>query len=312
MAKIVTLTPNPALDIATHVEKLVPSHKLRCGPVHRDPGGGGINVARVVHRLGGKVVAVYACGGGSGDELRDLLRKEGLLNRAVHVAGHTRESFNVTEDASGGQFRFILPGDPMSENEWKRCLDVTLSLIADGDYVVGSGSLPPGVPADFYARAVRLAKSKGAKTAIDTQGPSLKAVIEEGIDVLKASAREMGDYLGVAPTAPEGWREACRELLRSGKVQTIAVTLGEQGAVLLTQSQGWHAAVPKVKSLTTVGAGDSFLGGLLSKLVENRPVPEALQYAASAGTAALFTHGTGLCERSEVEKLNAGLTVREI
>jgi 6-phosphofructokinase 2 len=140
----------------------------------------------------------------------------------------------------------------------------------------------------------------------------LKAVIEEGIDVLKASAREMGDYLGVAPTAPEGWREACRELLGSGKVQTIAVTLGEQGAVLLTQSQGWHAAVPKVKSLTTVGAGDSFLGGLLSKLVENRPLPEALQYAASAGTAALFTHGTGLCERSEVEKLNAGLTVREI
>jgi len=312
MAKIVTLTPNPALDIATHVEKLVPSHKLRCGPVRRDPGGGGINVARVIHRLGGKVVAVYACGGGSGDELRDLLRKEGLLHRAVHVTGHTRESFNITEDASGEQFRFILSGDPMSDSEWQRCIDVAMSLVADGDYVVGSGSLPPGVPADFYARAVRIAKAKGAKTAIDTQGPSLKAVVEEGVDVLKASAREMGEYLGATAATPEGWRDSCRELLKSGKVRTVAVTLGEEGAVLLTQSKAWHVAVPKVKSSTTVGAGDSFLGGLLFKLVQNRPPPEALQYAASAGTAALFTHGTGLCEPSEVEKLNAGLSVREI
>src|ERR1700690_1325792 len=111
MAKVVTLTPNPALDIATHVEQLVPSHKLRCGPVRRDPGGGGINVARVVHRLGGRAIAVYASGGGSGDELRTLLRAEGLDERAVPVAGHTRESFNITEDQSTRQYRFVLPGD---------------------------------------------------------------------------------------------------------------------------------------------------------------------------------------------------------
>jgi len=209
MAKVVTLTPNPALDIATSVEKLLPSHKLRCGPVRRDPGGGGINVARVIHRLGGKVVAVYSCGGGSGDELRDLLRREGLLHRAVHVAGHTRESFNITEDASGSQFRFILPGDPMTEGEAKRCIDVAVSLVASGDYVVGSGSLPPGPPVDFYARFIRAAVAKGAKSVIDTQGASLRAVLEAGVDVLKASAREMGEYLGVEPKEAGAWPHAC-------------------------------------------------------------------------------------------------------
>lgn len=312
MAKVVTLTPNPALDIATHVEKLVPSHKLRCGTVHRDPGGGGINVARVLHRLGGKVVAVYSCGGSSGNELSDLLRHEGLLHRAVHVSGRTRESFNITEDDSGEQFRFILPGDPMSESEWKRCIDVALSLVANGDYFVGSGSLPPGVPDDFYARAVRGAKTKGATTVIDTQGASLKAVLEEGVVILKASAREMGGYLGTAPADPRAWRAVCSELLRSGKVQTVAVTLGEQGAVLMSGALAWHVAVPQVKSSTTVGAGDSFLGGLLAKLVAGKSLPEALRFAAAAGTAALFAHGTGLCDPAEVEKLDAKLQVREL
>ncbi|HTP76788.1 MAG TPA: 1-phosphofructokinase family hexose kinase [Rhizomicrobium sp.] len=312
MAKVVTLTPNPALDIATSVEKLLPSHKLRCGPVRRDPGGGGINVARVIHRLGGKVVAVYSCGGGSGDELRDLLRREGLLHRAVHVAGHTRESFNITEDASGSQFRFILPGDPMTEGEAKRCIDVAVSLVASGDYVVGSGSLPPGPPVDFYARFIRAAVAKGAKSVIDTQGASLRAVLEAGVDVLKASAREMGEYLGVEPKEAGAWPHACRELVKSGKAGLIAVTLGKDGAVLINGSRAWHAAVPTVTSTTTVGAGDSFLGGLLTKLVEHQDLADALRYAASAGTAALFTHGTGLCDPAEVEKLYAATSVKEL
>ena len=312
MAKVVTLTPNPAVDIATHVEKLVPTHKLRCGSVRRDPGGGGINVARVIHRLGGKVVAVFCCGGGSGDELRELLSKEGLLHRAVSVSGHTRESFNITEDSSGEQFRFVLPGVSMSQGELRRCIDVALSLVANGDYVVGSGSLPPGVSADFYAQVMHAAKTKGATTVIDTQGAPLNAVLENGIDILKASARELGEHLGAAPADPKDWRVACHELLASGKVGTIAVTLGAQGAVLMDGSHAWHVIVPLVKTTTTVGAGDSFLGGLLTMLVEHRRLPDALRYAASAGTAALFSHGTGLCAPADVERLYAAVCVREL
>ena len=163
MAKVVTFTPNPALDIATAVDEIVPTHKLRCGPVRRDPGGGGINVARVVHRLGGEAIAVYACGGGAGNELCDLLDREGLRHRPVRIAAHTRESFNVTEESSARQFRFVLPGEPLSEGECNACIAAALSLLAAGDFFVASGSLPPGVADDFYARAVRAGERRGAR-----------------------------------------------------------------------------------------------------------------------------------------------------
>lgn len=312
MAMVVTLTPNPALDIATHVEKLMPSHKLRCGPVRRDPGGGGINVARAIHRLGGEVCAVYARGGGAGNELEELLRSEGVPQRPVPVSGHTRESFNVTEDLSNEQFRFILPGEPMSEAEWQNCIDVSLSLLAPGDYFVGSGSLPAGVPSDIYAQVVRSAKAKGAITAIDTGGPPLKASLQEGVDVLKASARELAEHLGAAASHPRGWRDACQGLLGSKSARIIAVTLGENGAVLITKSSAWHVAVPKVRASTTVGAGDSFLAGLLLKLVRGSDFPDALKYACAAGTAALFSAGTGLCDPLEVEKLYSSLAVQQL
>ena len=272
MAKVVTLTPNPALDIATHVEQLIPEHKMRCGPVRRDPGGGGVNVARVVHRLGGKSIAVYSCGGGTGDELRALLQAEGLEEHAVPVAGHTRESFNVTEYQTHRQFRFVLPGDPLSEAEWRNSLDVTLSMLEEGDYLVVSGSLPPGVPVDFYARALRAAKIKRVATVVDTHGPSLKAVLNEGVDILKASAREFAELLEISPPVDfVGWSEAGRTFVKSGKVGTVAITLGERGAVLITPLAAFHVSVPNVPSLTTVGAGDSFLGGFLVKLVDGKP-----------------------------------------
>jgi 6-phosphofructokinase 2 len=312
MTKVVTLTPNPALDIATHVERLLPFHKLRCGPVRRDPGGGGVNVARVVHRLGGDVVAVYASGGGSGEELQEMLRRESVQQRPVQVAGHTRESFNITEDQTNEQFRFVLPGDPLREIEWRNCIDTALALLASGDYFVGSGGLPPDVPTDFYARVLRAAKAKGSMTVIDTHGAALKSALDEGVDILKASTRELGEFLGAMPSDPKGWRDACRGLLQSGKVQTIAVSMGEKGAVLATKKNAWHVAVPQIRPMTTVGAGDSFLGGLLVKLIAGRPLPEALTFASAAGTAALVAHGTGLCDPAEVAKLNEGLSVREL
>ncbi|MEI9991392.1 MAG: hexose kinase [Rhizomicrobium sp.] len=305
MAKVVTFTPNPAVDIATGVEELIPAHKLRCGPVRRDPGGGGINVARVVHRLGGDAVAVYAAGGGAGDELAALLDREAIRHRPVRVAAHTRESFNVTEERSARQFRFVLPGEPLSEGECNACIGAALGLLAARDYFVASGSLPPGVPDDFYARAIRAAKAAGARTVIDTQGPPLGQVLGEGVGILKGSARELSAYLGAMPADLRGWQAALAGLIHSKKVSTVIVTLGEGGALLVSAKVSWHAAVPRVDSSTTVGAGDSFLGGLLVKLAAGAPDDIALGYAAAAGTAALLTSGTGLCAPADVERLCA-------
>lgn len=310
MPKIVTLTLNPALDIAPHVERLMPAHKMRCHDVRRDPGGGGINVARAVHRLGGETLAVYAAGGSSGDEIQNLLAREGLRQRPVRVAAPTRESFNIFEDSTGQQYRFVLPGEPLSRAEGERCIAEALAVAAPGDYLVASGSLPPGLPAGFYAEAFGAAK--GVRTVIDAQGEALRLVLDHGVGIVKASAREMGEYLGTAPQDVRDWRDALAALVRSGKAGVAVVTLGEQGSVLAGEGRAWRAEVPPVKSSTTVGAGDSFLGGLLVKLSEGAALDAALRFAAAAGTAALLTTGTGLCQRADVDRLLSAVTISEL
>lgn len=305
MAKVVTLTPNPAVDIATAVDALVPSHKLRCGPVRRDPGGGGINVARTVHRLGREAIAVYAAGGGAGEELQDLLDRESLRHIPIPVAAHTRESFNITETRTGNQYRFILPGESLDAHEMDACIGAAIALLAAGDAFVASGGLPPGAADDSYARAFRLARGKGARTVIDSRGEPLRLALDEGVGVLKASARELSDYLGQRPADLRAWRDAARALVAAKKAQIVAVTLGEEGALLASASGCWHATVPRVEAATTVGAGDSFLGGLLVKLLAGAPDDTALRFAAACGTAALMTAGTGLCDPSEADRLAA-------
>jgi 6-phosphofructokinase 2 len=312
MAKVVTLTPNPAIDIAVHVPQLVPSHKLRCDDVRRDPGGGGINVARVVHRLGGETLAIYPAGGGPGNELQSLLDLEGLQHRPVRVAGRTRESFNVTEDCTREQYRFVLPGEPMSTGECNSCIVAAHSFLNDSDFLVGSGSLPPGTTMDLYARLFSGAKSKGAKTVIDSQGESLRLALASGVSILKASARELSEYLQFAPSSLRQWRDTITNLVKTGRAETVVVTLGEQGAILGDGNSSWHAAVPTVLPLTTVGAGDSFLGGLLVKFLQGDAFDVALRHAAAAGTAALLTSGTGLCDPADVAKLSERVEITSL
>src|SRR5512143_3270454 len=142
MASIVTLTMNPALDIATATDTVVPTHKLRCEAPRYDPGGGGINVARAVHALGGDALAIFPAGGAAGETITRLLRAEGVPYEAVPIAGFTRESLAVEERRSGLQFRFILPGPELGTADQQRCLDRLAAAASQAAYVVASGSLP--------------------------------------------------------------------------------------------------------------------------------------------------------------------------
>ncbi len=227
----------------------------------------------------------------------------------MHVAAHTRESFNITEERSARQFRFVLPGEKLSEGECNACIAAAVSQLSSGDYFAASGSLPPGVPDDYYARAARAAKAAGAVTIVDTQGAPLRHALEEGVGILKASARELAGLLGAMPADLPGWHSALSGVVSSGQASTVIVTLGEGGALLANAKGAWHAAVPRVEGSTTVGAGDSFLGGLLVKLADGAPEDAALRYASAAGTAALLTSGTGLCDRANVERLCADVNL---
>jgi len=303
MAEIVTLTINPSIDVATSVERVAPFHKLRCGAERRDPGGGGINVARVMKRLGADVIAMYPTGGAIGQLLRRLVDLEGVPGLTIPTSGETREDFTVVDETTGKPYRFVLPGPLVSESEWRACLDAFTTLDERVRFVVVSGSLPPGVPQDFYSRIAKIAKQADKKAIIDTSGPPLKAALQAGVYLIKPSLREFKLLMGLSLESQADWIKACRSLIDSGQVEIVTLTLGEQGALLVTRDQVLRARALPIKLVSVVGAGDSFLGAMVWSLACGHAIETAFRYGVAAGSAALLMPGTELCRREDVERL---------
>jgi len=302
MPAIVTLTMNPALDIATATDVIVPSTKLRCDEPCYDPGGGGINVARAVHLLGGEVLAVFPVGGASGHMIQSLLGHEHVPQIALAVAGVTRESLAVVERQSGKQYRFLLPGPPLAPHDQERCLAALAAHAGGAAYIVASGSLPPGVPHDFYARVGELARGCGARFVLDTSGEALNGA-GSGIFLIKASLRELGQLCGTEVTGAAAQEEAARAVIAEGRCEVLVVSLGAEGALLATRDGCQRFPAAPVDALSSIGAGDSMLAGILVSLVRGRSLADAVRFGAAAGAAALLRPGTELCRREDVERL---------
>ena len=303
MTGILTLTMNPALDVATSTDLVTDTHKLRCSAPRRFPGGGGINVARVAQRLGADCLALYPAGGAQGQQLRQLLELEQVRSSCVEIGGTTRESFSVTESASGREFRFVLPGPTLMPQEWQACLDRVAAHEPAPRYLVASGSLPPGVPTDFYARLVRLARARGIPVVLDTSGPALAEALDEGVYLVKPSLRELRE-LSAGPLTDEAqWRDAAQRMVATGQAQVVVLSLGDQGALLAASGTSWHAPALRVPVLSATGAGDSFVGAMVWALNRQAGLAEAFRYGVAAGSAALLSAGTGLCSQADVERL---------
>jgi 6-phosphofructokinase 2 len=267
------------------------------------PGGGGINVARVAHRLGGEVRALYPAGGVTGDLLQRLLGMEGVPDERLAIAGETRESFSVNEEASGLDYRFVLPGPVLAVEEWQACLDAAVAAAAGCAFAVASGSLPPGVPEDFYARLARLLAAREIPLVLDTSGPPLASALAAGVHTVKPSLRELQELTG-APLAETGARlAACRELVGKGAARIVALSLASEGALLVTEGAAWQAPALRVNVASTIGAGDSFVGGMVWALAEGESCESALRHAMAASAAALLSHGTALARSNDVREL---------
>lgn len=305
MADILTLTVNPSIDVSTSVERIAPIHKLRCSEPLRDPGGGGINVARVAVRFGADVKALCTIGGAVGALLHRLIEREEIPIEPIAVSEETRESFTVFEERSGREYRFVLPGPRLSEAEWQKVLEVLAGVGDRPRYVVASGSLSPGVPDDFYARTAKLVRDMGAKLVLDTSGPSLQAALKTGVYLFKPNLRELRELSGQPLTNEPSWISACRKLILNGAAEAVALTLGDQGALLVTKQGAWRARGLPIEPRSAVGAGDSFLGAMVWSLAEGQDMAQAFRYGVAAGSAALLSPGTGLCQRGDVERLFA-------
>lgn len=309
MTDILTVTMNPALDVSTSTDKVMDTHKLRCTAATLHPGGGGINVARVLQRLGGDCVALYPAGGFKGQLLGQLLDEEQVRSHRVTIAGETRESFSVRELSSGRDFRFVLPGPELTAPEWSDCLAYVNGLQAAPAYLVASGSLPPGVPVDFYARLARRARASGSLMVLDSSGPALAAALQEGVFLVKPSLRELRELTGRPLDSELQWREAARQIIASGQAQVVALSLGADGALLVTADKALRAPSVPVKVVSAIGAGDSFVGGLLWALNRHADLEQAFRYGMAAGAAALLSAGTALCQAADVERLQGDVAV---
>jgi len=305
---LITLTLNPALDLATTTDHVGPTHKLRCGPVQRFAGGGGINVARVLHRLGADVLAWALAGGAAGAQVQQLLADEGVPTTLQPIAGDTRENFSVVETSTGQEFRFVLPGPTLQATEWQACLDALTAHTPPPRWLIASGSLPPGTPDDFYAQLARALSARGVRVVIDTSGPPLAAALQAGVALVKPSLRELREVVQQPLEHAADWCVAARSLVTSGAAEIVALSVGEQGAVLATREGMWQAPALHVPATTgTTGAGDCFLAALVWALDRGDAPAEALRWGVAAGAAALLHPGTALAQADDVQRLAHGV-----
>lgn len=303
MKTIVTLALNPAIDKSASVAHVMAERKLYCQEPRFEPGGGGVNVARAIKKLGGESLLLYPTGGLTGTRLQELLSEERLNHRPFPIAGLNRESLVVLEEATGQQYRFVMPGPQLLQEEWEPFIRELASMEPAPDYVVASGSLPPGVPSDFYAQIARAAKKRGAKVLVDVAGEALHEVLREGVFLLKPNIREFRELVGAEVKEESQIKAAARKIVDSGQCEVLAISLGAAGALVVSEKFAEHIPSPTVPIISKVGAGDSMVAGVVLSLARGNPLRESILFGVAAGTAAVMTAGTELCRKDDAERL---------
>jgi 6-phosphofructokinase 2 len=310
MVNIYTLTLAPSLDSATLTPHIYPEGKLRCTAPVFEPGGGGINVARAITHLGGKATAIFPAGGATGEHLVALLADEQVATQSVESHDWTRQNLHVHVEASGEQYRFVMPGASLSADEFRR-LEEKVLAIESGSLLVISGSLPPGVELAKLTQLLAAAQDKGIRCIVDSSGDALAAALELGnIELVKPNQKELSALVGRELTQPDDVRKAAQEIVHAGKALRVVVSLGPQGALAVDAQQCVQVVPPPMKSQSTVGAGDSMVGAMTLKLAEGAPLEDMVRYGVAAGSAATINQGTRLCARDDTQKIYAYLSQR--
>lgn len=303
MPDIFTITFNPAVDISTSVDRVQPVRKLRCRAETRFAGGGGINVARVINRLGGDVEAFFLAGGVVGEQLKQLVANEHVPSVVLTIDEQTRESFTVVDETTKDEFRFVMPGPHLSVAEYQAAIDRIDAIASASKYIVASGSLPHGVPDHVYGYLAGIARKTGALLVIDAAGVHLQAALAEGVHLVKPNLGELQGVVAEPLSERSAQVRACRRLIEAGRSKMVALTMGSEGALLVTEEGAWFADPLPVDVVGTVGAGDSFLGCMVWALSTGQGPEQALKFAVAGGSAALLVSGTQLCQPEDVRRL---------
>ena len=300
---ILTIAMNPAIDKSSSVDHVVAERKLYCTPPRFEPGGGGINVSRAIQKLGGSSRLFYPTGGLTGKRLQNLLEEEGLDHRPFSIDGMIRENLVILEESTGQQYRFGMPGPKLQEKEWEQFLEKLSAIDPAPDFVVASGSLPPGVPPDFYAQVARVAKKRGTKTIVDVSGKALQEAVEEGVFLIKPNVGEFRELIGEKIKEKSQIKAEAQKMVKNGRCEVLVISLGAAGALAVSKDFAEHILPPTVPIVSKVGAGDSMVAGITLSLARGKSLWESVFFGVATGTAAVMTPGTELCRAEDAERL---------
>ena len=299
--QIITLTLNPSLDKSTHFTGLIAEQKIRCEKPRYDAGGGGINVSKAIAKLGGNSLCIHTSGGSAGKMLEEIILKDGIENKVIPTQNWTRENFIAFENTTKAQYRFGFPGNELLEDEKEKVIESIKEI--NTKYLVLSGSLNEGLPTDFYQTIAEIAKAMGIKVIVDTSGEPLRKVLEKGVYLIKPNIGELAKLIGVERLELSEVEKAAKTLIENGAAEIVVVSLGTEGALLVSNEQIEFVKAPKVTKKSTVGAGDSMVGGMVWALSQNKTLKEVIQWGVSCGTAATMNEGTQLFKKEDAIKL---------
>ncbi len=294
---IVTLTLNPSVDRTVEVESLARGAVMRALGVWVDPGGKGINVSRALASNHLATRAVVTVGGAEGEHLVALLRGSGIEIVPVQIQGAIRSNITVVEP-DGTTTKINEPGANLSADELSAVFNAVRQAVASADWLVASGSLPPGTPAGVYADLVRSLAGSGTRVAVDTSGPALEEVLPAGPDLIKPNRNELAAATGRDLASIADVVDAALRLRELG-ARTVLASLGSEGAVLVDDDGAWHGWTAAVAPLSSVGAGDAMLAGFLAGGGSGR---DALVEGLAWGAAAVLRPGSGMPAPDDIRR----------
>jgi 1-phosphofructokinase len=284
---IVTVTPNPSVDRTVFIDALRQGQIMRSTKSWSEPSGKGVNVSLALKAHDRPTVAVLPIGGSAGAHLADMLDRAELAYEPVPIAGEVRINISLVQP-DGVVTKINEQGPALSDAESQALLDAARTYARPEKWLAGCGSLPGGLSDDYYGRLVESGHHVGAKVVIDTSGPAFVKALEAGPDLIKPNSDELAEAVGGTVATFGDVVDAAQELRARG-ARSVLVSLGADGALLVTAARVVHGIAPVDKVVSTVGAGDAMLAGYLSATAET---DDALGTALAWGAAAVQHHGT--------------------
>ncbi len=308
---IVSVTLNPTVDRTLFVDGLRVHDTNRTIRIETDAGGKGLNVSRIIRAVGGRTTAVAVLAGDTGAFIEGVLHRENVPLLAIRVPGETRMNVSI-EDLSGQPpTTFNAPGALVSETAWHELLFDCENLAKSASWVCLSGSLPPGAPRDAYVQLLELFRAQGVSVCVDADGEPMLLALNAVPDFVKPNQSEVGRLLGRAVTDLEDALGAAQTLSDRG-IRFAMVSMGALGAALVAEGKRFVAESPKIDPKSTIGSGDSTIGGFLASLERGESAGDALRWGCAAGAATALSDGTAIGTREDIERLFTNVLVREI